>query len=80
MATHAQNLPVSRLRRTKNLIAGAAVTVSVCMLGSLPAHAAPAAPPSTSGDAKAAWQNSSHLAEVASEQVNGAKQDRKSVV
>lgn len=74
MATHAQNLPVSRLRRTKTLIAGAAVTVTISMLGSMPAHAAPAAPPTTSGDAKTAWQNSSHLAEVASEQVNGAKQ------
>ena len=73
MATHAQNLPVSRLRRTKTLIAGAAVTISISILGSLPAHAAPAVPPTTSGDAKAAWQNSSHLAEVASEQVNGAK-------
>ena len=73
MATHAQNLPVSRLRRTKTLIAGVAVTLTVTLLGSLPAHAAPAVPPSTSGDARSAWENSSHLAEVASEQVNGAE-------
>lgn len=76
LATHAQNLPASRRGRTRTLIAGVVVTAAVGMLGTLPAHAAPAAPPSTSGDAKTAWRNSSHLAEVASEQVNGAKQDQ----
>ncbi len=61
------------------------MTVGVGLLGS-PAGASPTAPippgsrapagavPRTSTDAKAAWQNSSHLAEIASEQVNGAEQ------
>jgi len=45
-------------------------------LVAIPALAAPVQPPppSTSSDAKAAWENSTHLAEAASEQVNGAKQ------
>lgn len=53
------------------------MTLGIGVLGSLPAHAAPVATPptpSTSSDAKAAWDNSSHLAEVASEELNGARQ------
>ncbi|MET3804995.1 cell wall-associated NlpC family hydrolase [Nakamurella sp. UYEF19] len=74
---------VPKFRRTRTLIAGVTVTLGISLLGSLPANAAPepapptpgtSSTPSTSGDAKTAWENSSHLAEIASEQVNGAKQ------
>jgi cell wall-associated NlpC family hydrolase len=82
LATHVQNLPAPSLRRrnfrrTKTLIAGVAVTLGISLVGSLPAHAAPPPPPTTpsnSSDAKTAWENSSHQAEIASEQVNGARE------
>jgi cell wall-associated NlpC family hydrolase len=76
LATHDLALRVRKFRRTKTLIAGVVVTLGVSLLGSAPAHAAPSADPSTSQDAKTAWQQSSHAAEVAAEQVNGAKQDQ----
>jgi cell wall-associated NlpC family hydrolase len=75
LATHALALRVRKFRRTKTLIAGVVVTLGVSLLGSAPAHAAPSTDPSNSHDAKPAWQQSSHAAEVAAEQVNGAKQD-----
>jgi cell wall-associated NlpC family hydrolase len=66
-----------KFHRTRTLIVGVSVCLGIGVLGTLPAHATPVAPPtppSTSSDAKVAWRNSSHLAEIASEQVNGAKQ------
>ena len=79
LATHDHNTRVRKLFRAKTLIVGVAVTIGVTLVGSLPASAAPTTPappttPTTSSDAKTAWVNSSHLAEIASEQVNGAKE------
>lgn len=77
MATHDHDLRVRKFSRTRALIAGVTLTLGVSVLGALPASATPdPAPPapSTSSDARTAWRNSDHLAEIASEQVNGAKQ------
>lgn len=81
LATHDHKTLVRKFRRAKTMFVGAVVVAGVTLVGTLPAGAAPitnpsspASPPSTSGDAKTAWQNSSHLAEIASEQVNGAKE------
>lgn len=79
MATHALNPSAPKFRRAKALIAGVVVTLGIAVLGAVPATAAPvptAAPvtPTTSGEAKAAWDNSTRQAEIASEAVNGARQ------
>ena len=78
LATHAQNLHARKFRKAKTVAIGVAVTLGISILGAIPAHAAPAKPapavPATSGDAKAAWDKSSHQAEIAAEQVNGARE------
>jgi len=74
LVTHDLGPRARKFRRTKALIVGVAVTAGLGLVSSFPAHAAPSADPSTSSDAKTAWQDSSHQAEIVSEQVNGARQ------
>ncbi len=75
MATLVHVLRARKFRRTRVLVSGVAITLGASLLGTLPAQAAPdPTAPTSSTDAKAAWQNSSHLAEIASEQLNGAKE------
>jgi len=74
LATHDLGSRARKFRRTKALVVGVAVTAGVSLVSSFPAHAAPSADPSTSSDAKTAWEDSSHQAEIVSEQVNGARQ------
>ncbi|MGI8589867.1 MAG: C40 family peptidase [Nakamurella sp.] len=74
LATHDLTMRVRNLGRTRMLIAGVVVTLGITTFGAVPAHAVPRTDPSTSGGARAAWQQSTHQAEVAAEQVNGAKQ------
>ncbi|MDQ2739960.1 MAG: NlpC/P60 family protein [Actinomycetota bacterium] len=74
MATHDLTIRVRNLGRTRMLIAGVVVTLGITTFGAVPAHAVPRTDPSTSGGARAAWQQSTHQAEVAAEQVNGARQ------
>ena len=74
LATHDLTLRVRNFGRTRMLIAGVVVTLGITTFSAVPAHAVPRTDPSTSGGARAAWQQSTHQAEVAAEQVNGAKQ------
>ena len=74
LATHVQNPAARKFRRTKHLVAGVVLTLGVSVAGLASAHAAPAADPSSSSDAKKAWEDSTHQAEVVAEQVNGATQ------
>ncbi len=74
LATHDLTIRVRNLGRTRMLIAGVVVTLGITTFGAVPAHAVPRTDPSTSGGARAAWQQSTHQAEVAAEQVNGARQ------
>ena len=81
MATHARTTYVRTHRSTRSWLCGLGLTVTVTLLGSLSAFAVPApttpvtpTAPASSGDAKSAWQDSSRQAEIASEQVDGARQ------
>lgn len=54
-------------------MAGAAIALVMGTLGAASASADPGTDPTTSQDAKQAWQDSSHQAEIAAEQLNGAR-------
>lgn len=72
MATPRLFLPARSTRQLSRLAAGAALAVVVTLVGAMPSSAAPNASPVTSGDAKKVWEDSSHQAELAAEQLNGA--------
>jgi len=73
LATHAQKLDAGKFRRAKTVTTGVVVTLGIALLGAASAQAAPSTP-TTSDGAKAAWHRSSHQAEIAAEQVNGARE------
>ncbi|MET3804632.1 cell wall-associated NlpC family hydrolase [Nakamurella sp. UYEF19] len=70
-------LPLARTTRGfTGLIVGIVLMLVLGVMGATPSWAAPTGDPSTSKDAKQAWEDSSHQAEIAAEKLNGARVDQ----